>query len=355
MMPATRHSPADPDLSQQAELVKWFLRQNSPQWTPGDQAGFEQWLAAHPGHRAAYGRWEADWALMDDMPQAAAERLRAQVRADRRAAQVLRRAAVAPSRRRAMASGFALAGVAGLALSGGWFGWQHWQAQPVFEQNFHTLRGQQSELKLPDGTTLRLDTATSLKVSYFRQRREVHLIEGQALFSVAPDAERPFRVRAQAVEVTVIGTRFSVRLTPGVPGRDGVEVAVEEGRVHVEHKHPGGSQEFAAQAFDLSAGQRLIFSAQDGKADLGAVAADGVAPWRNARLSFSDVPLAAALAEMERYASLGITGIDPYAAELRLTGTFNPRDVAATRRLLAAALPVKLQPVAGGYEVVSAH
>ncbi len=356
MMPAAHPDDAQPQRAgPPAELVAWFLRKNGPQWTAADQQAFEQWLGADPGNRTAYARWEADWALMDAMPQASANRLRAMVEADRSAERAIQRAKHSPSRRHTLATGLAVAGVAGMALTGGWLEWQHWQAQPVYEQAFSTGRGQQSELTLPDGSTLRLDTATSLKVTYFRQRREVRLIEGQALFTVQPNADRPFHVTAQAVEVTVVGTRFSVRLTPGVPGRDGVEVAVEQGHVRVvrnEGAPPLPATAAASPSFDLTAGQRLVFAAQDGRAELGQVAAEGFAPWRNQQLSFSDVPLKAALAEMERYASLGIAAIDPTVADLRLTGTFNPRDATATRRLLTGALPVKLRPGAGGFEVV---
>jgi transmembrane sensor len=356
MMPAAHPDDAQPQRAgAPAELVAWFLRKSGPQWTAADEQAFEQWLAVDPGNRAAYAQWEADWALMDAMPQESANRLRAMVEADRSVERAVQRAKHSPSRRHALATGLAVAGVAGMALTGGWLGWQHWQAQPVYEQAFSTGRGQQSELTLPDGSTLRLDTATSLKVTYFRQRREVQLIEGQAVFSVQPNTDRPFRVMAQAVEVTVVGTRFSVRLTPGVPGRDGVEVAVEQGHVRVLRTEGGSQLQAAAEApttFNLTAGQRLVFGAQDGRAELGQVAAEGFASWRNPQLSFSDVPLKAAVAEMERYANLGISSVDPAVAELRLTGTFNPRDAAATRRLLTGALPVKLRPGAGGFEIV---
>ena len=83
----------------------------------------------------------------------------------------------------------------------------------------------------------------------------------------------------------------------------------------------------------------------------GTVPAAGVAPWRSMPLSFSDVPLREAVAEMERYANLGIAAIDPAVAGLRLSGTFDPRDPEATRRLLARALPIRLDGSAQGVHV----
>lgn len=345
---------------QRRELVGWFMRRHGPQWTPEDEQAFQRWLAA-PANRQAYERWEADWKLMDAMPQAASDRLRAQVAADRRACRAESATPPVRQRRRFLAGGFALAGIAALAIAGGWLGWQHIQAQPVFEQAFSTRAGQLADVKLPDGSVLRLDTATMLNAAFFRRSREIRLGEGQAMFAVAADADRPFLVSAGPVRVTVVGTRFSVRLTPGVPGREGVEIEVEEGRVRVASGHdPDAAQGStlraeAAESFELSAGQKAVFDAQGRNSVLDTVAPDALAPWRNMQLSFSDVPLRQAVAELERYGNLGIAAIDPAAAGLRLSGTFDPRDPAATRRLLAATLPIKLVRRDTGWDVQPAR
>lgn len=341
---------ADPhDASPQRQvLLDWFMRRHAAPWTDADERAFQHWLDADRGNRDAYARWETDWALIDRMPQDAADRLRAMVAADRmRDAAPARRAQPAP-RRRALMSGFAMAGVAAMAVGGGWLGWMQWQAHPVYEQAFETARGRQSEVRLPDGSTLQLEAATSLKVVFFRGHREVRMAEGQALFTVQADAARPFRVEAGGVRVTVVGTRFSVRSTPAVPGREATEVAVAHGKVRVERIADAA----AAPSFDLVAGQRVVMGAVP---TLGTIAADSVAPRKGTQLSFSNTPLAGALAEMARHADLGIAAVDPSVADLRLTGTFDPRDAAATRRLLANALPVQLVAGSRGFEVRSAR
>lgn len=353
MMPAAH---TDPLSRQRRALVDWFMRRRGPAWTADDELAFQHWLDSD-GNRQLYTQWEADWALIDALPQASAARLRAMVSADRQERRSNRPAVPAPMRRRTLFAGLATAGAVAMSVTGAWFGWQHVQAQPVYEHAFSTRKGQQSEVTLPDGSALRLDTATALSARFFRDRREIHMQEGQALFSVTADAQRPFQVTAGSIRVTVVGTRFSVRLTPSIPGRNGVEVAVEEGHVHVarlpEAAEPGGTDAELSrtQGFDLLAGQRLVFDVEGSRPALGTVAAEGVAPWRGMQLSFSDVPLRQALAEMERYADQGISYLDPAAAELRLSGTFDPRNTAATRRLLAGALPVRLTPGPSGTEV----
>jgi len=332
MMPATLDP--DPAARQRQELACWFLRRRQARaWTDADEQAFAQWLAA-PANQRAYAQWQADWALIDAMPAAQADRLRALAAADR---------AGGTARRRAIGRGLAVASVAAMACMGGWLGWRHIQAQPVYQQAFSTRKGQQVTARLPDGSTVRLDTASALQAVFHQDRRMVRLAQGQAFFAVAKDAQRPFTVHAGGATVTVRGTRFSVRYTPGMPDRNGVEVAVEEGRVHV-----AGAQ--GPQTFDLTAGQMLTLP--PGAAPVrGAVPITGVAAWRAMPLSFSDVPLREAVDEMNRYADLGLAVRDPAVASLRLTGTFDPRNTAATRRLLAAALPIRLVDGPQGVEV----
>jgi len=360
-----------------AELATWFLRKRGPAWTAEDEAALESWLSAMPAAEAAsaagsarpdpangpgtapgesarlhaWRQWEADWALMEQLPAASADRLRAMVQADR----LRSLGATFPATtlrtpyRQNWLQGIALAGVAAMALSAGWMGWQHWQKQPLYQQIVSSDRGQQLRASLPDGSTLELDTATTLRVSFFRQRREVQLIEGQASFAVTSDSARPFSVAADRVQVTVVGTRFNVRLTPQVPGREGVEVKVQEGRVRVMGPSGLASQ---PEGFELVAGAQAIFDRANEKPVLGQAPLTDTPAWRNRRLSFNNVPLAEALAEMDRYAPLEITAVDPAVAQLRLTGTFDPRDAATTRRLLAAALPIRFEHGEQGYELL---
>ncbi|RZS33544.1 FecR family protein [Corticibacter populi] len=352
--------PHDDDAAlRRQELVRWFLRRQEPQgWTAQDEQAFEGWLAAHAGNQALYARWEADWRLMDALPDAAIDRLRAQVAADRVAAGSAAPAMAAAPRRAFMHRGLALAGVAGVAVTAGSLGWLHGRPPSSDRLSLRTGRGEMRELTLPDGSQLMLDTATELQVRYHADARELRLHQGQAVFSVVPDAQRPFRVVAGSVRVTVTGTRFSVRHTPDQAGRAAPEVAVASGEVRVE----GGrldllgrwQAEEALPAHALTAGQQLVWDGQAGAPSLASIRPDQFANWRERRVSFSDTPLAQAVAELERYADTGITSMDPRAAQLRLSGTFRSGDAQAMRRLLAGALPIRLEPDGEGYRIRAA-
>ncbi|MCH5684740.1 FecR domain-containing protein [Niabella sp. W65] len=75
-----------------------------------------------------------------------------------------------------------------------------------------TKKGSKSNLVLPDGTRVLLnsDTRLSYNQSFGKQAREVTL-EGEAYFEVVKDAQHPFIVHTNAMDIKVLGTVFNVR------------------------------------------------------------------------------------------------------------------------------------------------
>ncbi|HSU41761.1 MAG TPA: FecR domain-containing protein, partial [Polyangiaceae bacterium] len=90
---------------------------------------------------------------------------------------------------------------------------------------------QPSLVQLPDGSSVsgRSNDARVETVAVSPTGVSLRLQAGSARFSVTPNANRPFRVMARDVTVTVLGTVFSVTLD-----ERGVRVDVERGRVRVE-------------------------------------------------------------------------------------------------------------------------
>src|SRR5690606_4264732 len=72
-----------------------------------------------------------------------------------------------------------------------------------------TQWGQKLNIRLGDGTQVRLNSGSSLKYpeSFIGDKREVELT-GEAFFEVSPDS-RPFVIRSGEVMTTVLGTSFN--------------------------------------------------------------------------------------------------------------------------------------------------
>lgn len=342
----SRHIPASDSrdsatfLAQQSTLdvqaADWLVRRQDG-LDAQEETAFQQWLTASAAHAAAYAQLAKTWDGLAALPDATIARLRPEPASK-----------AAPSRPRLawliqLCQPMRLAGaaVACAVLAGGW---QYWLHQPLYSASFASARGEQLTVELPDGSTLRLDTATRADVTLYRQRREVRMPEGQALFAVAPDKTRPFEVLAGPMRVTVLGTRFSVRHTHSGLYGDGASVQVEHGRVRV-----AGS----GTTLELTAGQAVRSDAA-GKLDaLTNVTPEDALLWREGRAHFNNTPLRQALAEFERYGPTNLRLGDTAVGELRLNGSFKLREVASFRRALPQVLPLRLHDE-GGSTVISA-
>lgn len=74
-----------------------------------------------------------------------------------------------------------------------------------------TPRGKHVNVKLADGTTITLNSETTLKYpEQFKQNCRELEISGEALFEVAKETSRPFIVRCRDVQVEVLGTIFNI-------------------------------------------------------------------------------------------------------------------------------------------------
>lgn len=75
-----------------------------------------------------------------------------------------------------------------------------------------TPRGGQFRLRLPDGTTVWLNAASSLYYpTAFNGRERVVEVKGEAYFEVAADPQKPFRVKVnEALTIEVLGTQFNI-------------------------------------------------------------------------------------------------------------------------------------------------
>lgn len=96
---------------------------------------------------------------------------------------------------------------------------------------FKAPAGQKAEVDLPDGTTVLLNSGSTLTYAtdFSRTHRSVK-VEGQAFFDVAKDTEHPFDVLAGTVKVIVHGTSFDVNSYADNPQ---IEVSLLSGRVSV--------------------------------------------------------------------------------------------------------------------------
>ena len=351
------------------------------------EAEFQQWLAADLVHGEAYKEMESSLDPARELPDDKIQTLKVGLRERANAAQIPTVVAtdrtpslppsqatakpVAQTTSRPASSGrrawlfdmgrlFPQAATAAAVVTlvgSGLMGWDHWRSQPIFTKTYATERGQRLNIDLPDGSTLELDAATRAEVRLYRQRREVRLVDGQAMFTVHADSEKPFDVLAGEMRVTVVGTRFSVRHTRVGLDAGNTVVAVESGHVRVARVSgtpPAGGNEPSGSAsqVELLAGQGVTADETGRLQPVISMAPDSVAAWRKGRISFDDTPLAQAVAEFERYGNTGLVVHDPAVGALRVGGSFDLRRIGTFAQALPQLLPVRLERRNGVTEIV---
>lgn len=329
------------------QAAQWHTRQEQGLGAV-EQAELAQWLQASAEHAEAFARMDTGVARLRALPADAVAQWRACQASSQPAAAASPKPASAqstPARLRPWLQallpgprGLAFCAVLLMALGLGWHQWM----QPVYSAHYVVERGQRQSLQLPDGSTLELDTDTDAQVRLYRHRREVQLAHGQAMFSVAPDASKPFEVQAGPARVTVVGTRFAVRYRQDGIDAGQVRVEVQEGRVRV------AAVQTPASAVLLTAGQTTQVAADGLLAPVGSVPPDSVGLWRKGLLRFDHTPLAQALQEMERYGPTGLVVRDPAVAALPIGGSYATAKPAEFAHMLTLVLPVRLVPGAGG-------
>ncbi len=97
-----------------------------------------------------------------------------------------------------------------------------------------SLPGQKITLKLPDGSTVKLNADSRLIVPerFVGEARIVELV-GEAFFDVVPNQEKPFIINMADFDIEVKGTSFNVRAYPEDPVKT---VAVRTGIVEVSRE-----------------------------------------------------------------------------------------------------------------------
>lgn len=332
-----------------------------------DQAELQAWLDQDPRHTAALEDMAATVAQVRQLPDDDVAALKRGLRAGTPTGSV--GVPTAPARtpgrprwrvRLDALIAPAVAAVVATFVGAGWIGWESWRGLPTFEQAFATGRGQQIVATLPDdpahGSTVQLDTATRLDARLFRDRREVRLQDGQALFSIHADTERPFHVWAGQFQITVVGTRFSVRHTRSGLDAGQTVVSVEEGHVRVTRAGREGNAAASSDApIDLMAGQMVTGDDTGAIGPVKRVSPAAVAPWRAGRLSFDNTPLSQALAEFERYRSTGLMIRDPAVGRLPVGGSYRVQQFGSFVDALPQMLPVRLVPKGEVTEIVLRH
>ena len=300
--------------------AEWFLRLQDPNLSLDATLTWQSWMAADLRHADAFRRIEQTWQRFQGMPRpglAAATALAADdydgsVPVSNWLATT---GATRKSSRLRWALAASIVAVIGASLV------LHIGSS---SRSFETAIGENRTVRLEDGSSIALGADTQVVVSYVEDARRLTLKHGEALFTVAKDAARPFSVRAGSATVTALGTEFNVRRAD-----DRVVVAVVTGRVLVEPQHSVLQElplvrdevERERRTQHLNAGDKTTVDQKGIESSSRLLDASAATAWQSGRLEFEREPLRYVLEDVNRYATKPVVMANADIGNLKITGT----------------------------------
>ena len=295
----------------------WYATLRDGQASPQQRAHWQTWIGADLTHEQA---WRYVEGISRDF-----EPLRG--RPDTRlAADALGVATGRLHSRRRLLGGIAAITTGSLC---GWLSWREALLPPIlmaWGADQRTAIGEQREIALVDGSQAWLNTASAIDLAFSGRTRLVTLVRGEVFISTAKDA-RPFYVDTEHGRLQALGTRFNVR-------REGERtwLAVYEGAVQIHTT--GGAKRV------VGAGQQTYFDTRHIGDSQAADAAREA--WTQGTLVIDNITLSEVVEELRRYRH-GHLGLADEVADLRVYGNFPVQDPQRVLRMLASALPIRIE------------
>ena len=196
---------------------------------------------------------------------------------------------------------------------------------------YTTTVGGYEHIKLSDGSGIQLNTDSVVEARLTGQKREVKLIRGEALFTVASDVHRPFTISVGDASLRAEPTAgqtvaFVIRKLTST----NVDVAVTEGSVSLGPSLP---------VIDVALGRNPEFQSAVGAGYAASVRPEGIhlmrvslqelnrkLTWTAGLLSFQGETLVEVADEFNRYNRKHLVVIDPSIADRRIGGAFQATD-----------------------------
>ena len=189
-------------------------------------------------------------------------------------------------------------------------------AQPV---TVVTQLGERSQVVLPDGTKVWLNSSSSVEyvAPFFSRQRRVKM-EGEAYFEVEHDRRAPFVVSTNGLDIEVLGTRFNIR---NDDNEHRVTTVLLEGAVKA---YASGREQASVR---LHPAQQLVFDTRTHAMRLtDCPSAERSINWIDGRFCFEHDTFGEIVAELKRYYNVDIRFMDNRLRDMRFSGNFRVED-----------------------------
>ncbi|WP_343533570.1 FecR domain-containing protein [Pedobacter sp.] len=177
-----------------------------------------------------------------------------------------------------------------------------------------TPKGGVWQIKLPDGSSVWLNAASSLTypISFAKGKNRIVELKGEAYFEVSKDKEHPFIVKTAKQEVEVLGTHFNIN---SYADESEVKTTLLEGSVKVVPYLAG------EQANVLKPGEQSILNAKG--INIKEVDADEAIDWKNGYFMFNNERQESIMRKIARWYNVQIEYADASAKDVMYYGSIS--------------------------------
>lgn len=181
---------------------------------------------------------------------------------------------------------------------------------PVVQQKLPPAPATHRYIKLPDGSTVLLNTGSELTYpDSFGNTREVHLT-GEAYFDIRHNVNKAFIVHAGNTRTIVLGTAFDIK---AFPGQQNVIVTVTRGKVRVENDK---------ETVILTPNEQLTVFNNTSSFKKTTVNTTEAIAWKQDDILFDDIPLQEAVQQLEERFGCAIVLSNKTLGNCRISASF---------------------------------
>jgi transmembrane sensor len=209
----------------------------------------------------------------------------------------------------------------------------HKNQEPVYNELFAAF-GTRSALKLSDGTSVWLNSGSSIKYpDRFIGNKRIVELKGEAYFEVQSDLKKPFIVETSSLSVKATGTKFNVS---GYTTADRAEVTLVSGKVEVNLV----DNKTNIKGTKLEPNQHFLFNKVSGATSITTEDTYKYISWKDGKLIFRNEPLSEVIKKISQVFNVDIElqGILPQDYSYR--ATFQDESLVEILKLLKISSPI---------------
>ncbi|WP_157207686.1 FecR family protein [Mariniflexile maritimum] len=181
--------------------------------------------------------------------------------------------------------------------------------------------GKRFKIQLSDGTNVQLNAGTSLKypVKFLKGEKRQVFLNGEAFFSVTKDAEHPFIVNSENLNVEVFGTEFNVS---AYPEDSDTEVVLVEGSVGMYNNF-----QTIKEATMLKPGTKGALNKENRSISTKKVNTQTYTSWMQGGLFFRNMPFKNIAKKIERQYNMKVVITNKQLEDETFNGNFNEEPI----------------------------